>query len=223
MLEFVEEVILSPFVMFLVLAAIMVGVTSYVFRTKEYAGYALGWLVGILIIIMFEAVTGGAATTTGPEEEITFRSLNGFVVVIVSILGILTGYGGVYFIETFQRTHRRRSVSIALGTGLLVIAMYFILGLSDRTSYIIGLFGLGFTIGALTNRVLDSTPVPTRQFTQERLDGMRTQSITPADNRPPVQPPAPGNRPPAPGKPPQSDLDQQRDRFNELRRPDQRR
>ena len=217
MFEFIEEIILSQFVMFLVLVAIMGGVTMYAFRMKEYAGYALGWLVGILVIIVFETLTGGSSTGVEAQEpEVTIGSLNGFVVVIVSLLGIAAGYAGVYFMDTFQRTHRRRSVSVAIGTGLLVVAMFFVLGLSDQTSYIIGLFGLGFTIGALTNRVLDSTPVPTRQFTQQQLDETRRQPLSTQEIRSVDYDPRSPN-------PPQSDVDRQRERFDQLRRPDQRR
>jgi len=226
MFEFIEEIILSPFVLFMVLAAIMIGVTSYAFRQKEYAGYALGWLVGILIIIVFQALTGGQQTgEEAPDVEFTFRSLNGFVVVVISTLGIVAGYGSLFFMDSFRRTHRRQSVSIAIGTCLLVVAMYFVLGLSDRASYMIGLFGLGVTIGALTNRVLDSTPVPTRQFTQQRMDESRNQPLS-------NQPDAPYDRPDGRpiggfdnqqgGPPPQADVDRQRERFEQLRRPDRR-
>ena len=223
MFELIEEIILSQFVLFLVLLAIMVGLTAYAFRQREYAGYALGWLVGILVIIVFQAVTGGDSTGNEVQDtEFTIRSLNGFVVVFVSVMGITAGYGALFFMDSVQRTHRRRSIMVAVSTGLLVIAMYFVLGLSDQASYIIGLFGLGFTIGALTNRVLDSTPVPTRQFTQERLDDVRSQSLQgapPPAGRPNSGFDAQAGNPP----PPQADVDRQRERFDQLRRPDNRR
>jgi hypothetical protein len=204
MVEFIESIVLSQLLVFLLLMGILLSLTQWAWREKEYAGYALGWLVGILLILMYGSLTGGIST---PAENTDDFDLSFFTVVIPSFFGIITGYGVLYFLEAFRGSgqNRRRSLTIAILTTLDVFLLYIVFDLSGQASRIIGIFALGFAIGALFNRVLDSTAVPTRgQFETRDEQGPRMQ---PFEEGPPS-----GNRQPP-------SIDPNRDRFDNLRRP----
>jgi uncharacterized membrane protein YfcA len=215
MFELIKDILLSQYLMVIVLITLLLMVTSWALRQREYAGYALGWLMGILLIIIYQTVSGGDANTGVVEEVVETTAeaateiepggeptLSFLGAVIPSILGIIFGYGLLFFMNTLNMTHRRRSISIALFTTLLVLGLYLSFGLTDRSSQLLGVFALALAIGALLNIVLNSTPVPTRYQVGATIQ--QAQQALPLD--------------PLSGEPPAANLRTQQQRFDRLRR-----
>jgi hypothetical protein len=162
MFEIFEDILLSEFLMFFVLALMLLGVTAWALRNKDYAGYALGWLVGILTIIIYQTLTGGR--TTGEEAETVVRptevTLTAIMVIFPAMLGLFSGFGSMFFLRVFGSSQRTRATSVAIFTALLVLGIYLVFGLSDRASRIVAIFALAFGVGSLSNIVLGISSLP---------------------------------------------------------------
>lgn len=160
MFDLIEDIILSDFLIFIVVIAMLVVVTSWAFRTREYPGYVLGWLVGIFLIIMYRALFGDGS---GAEEtvETVERRLSFFTVICPSFIGLLLGFGLLYFIRNYGASHARRALTVAIMTALLIVVLFFLSISSQATRQVMGLFALAFSIGVLSNLVVLIAPYRT--------------------------------------------------------------
>jgi hypothetical protein len=203
MYDIFQDVFLSPFLFFIVMIGMMIALTVWAFRLQEYAGYILGWLVAIFVIVVWATVTGGQPS--GVEEEAAQIQtedvrLSLFAVAVPSLLGLLGGFGTLFVMREFSGSRTWRSATIALLTWLLVMTIYFLLSSSALVSRLVGIFALAFAIGALSTVVFFGSPTPRppeRRFNpNERTDYYRTGEI------------------------PEARVED--DRFDRLRRPDRR-
>jgi small-conductance mechanosensitive channel len=199
MFGLIESILLSQFLIFMVIFAMLLVVTSWAFRAREYPGYILGWLVGIFFIIVYRTVTGGETPAPDAVEEIAEAAqseeirLSLFAVLIPSLFGLISGFGVLYFLREFGSTRTRRSITIAVLTSIVIIVLYFLATTTQYTGRIIGIFALAFAIGALTTIVIGGgsprpprsappggqsggdDPLPSAQLsaTQDRFDRLR--------------------------------------------------
>ena len=182
MFEIFEDILLSEFLLFMVLGIMLLSVTSWAFRNKDFAGYALGWLMGILIIIIYQTLTGGRET--GAEaQEVTRdveQSLTAIMVIFPVLLGLFSGFGSMFFMRVFGTSRRTRSFTVAVFTALLVLGIYLVFGLSDRASRIVAIFALAFGVGALSTIVLGASSATSR-LRSDSVDeiSLRAQSAQP--------------------------------------------
>lgn len=183
--DMIEDIILSDFLILAVLAAMLLVVTSWAFRMREYPGYVLGWLIGIFFIIIYRALTGDDTNLLEAQEaaEETGTALSFFGVVFPTMLGLALGFGVMYFSKTLGTTRARRGVTIAVLTATMVVAIFFLTTTPETTQRMIGIFALAFAIGALTDLVIGAgsmarTPTFTAQEAEEipQADGQSLQS-----------------------------------------------
>ena len=179
MFEIFEDILLSEFLLFVVLAFMLLAVTSWAFRNRDFAGYALGWLMGILIIIIYQTLTGGQATGEEAQEvpRDIERSLSAIMVIFPALLGLFSGFGSMFFMRLFGTSQRTRSFTVAILTALLVLGVYLVFGLSDRASRIVAIFALAFGVGALSTIVLGASGVPARFQSDTNASSLRAQSV----------------------------------------------
>jgi hypothetical protein len=155
MFELIEDILLSNVLILLVFSIMLFGVTVWAFRTNEYAGYALGWLVGLFCIIAYRALVGDpggdAATEVG---EVVDTTLNFFVIVFMSFLGLIIGLGLVFIMRYFSGSRIRNGLPIAVMTATLVVILFVLVTSGEETQQAMSIFGLAFGIGALSNYVV---------------------------------------------------------------------
>jgi hypothetical protein len=192
MFRLIESILLSQVLIFMVMSVMLLVVTVWAFRQREYAGYLLGWLVGIFFVIVYQTVTGGDASPAEVEaleeavEQPELR-LSLLAVMVPSIIGLVAGFSLLLLLRTFSSTQAKRAVTIAVLTATVLIMMYFLAITSEATARIFGIFALAFAIGTLINIVLggptlrgpqrpppgDGLPSAQIDATQERFDRLR--------------------------------------------------
>ncbi|MBZ0284943.1 MAG: hypothetical protein K8L97_29680 [Anaerolineae bacterium] len=156
--QLIQEFLLSDVVIGLFMTSLILGVTRWSFILREYTGYALGWLVGIFLIIILSTVLPSSnrdILTTASEPV----QLNFFGLLIPSVLGLIIGFFLVSLIRagSASTSRIRRALTIAFLVSFLVCSTYFMLT-SDRSTRIwIAMFLLTFGIGLLLNTILART------------------------------------------------------------------
>ena len=146
----IEDIFLSRALILVVFGVMLAVVTRWAWRTREFAGYGLGWLIGLFFIIVINAVSGDSATEVIEADAQGAGNLSFFEAVFPSVFGLIIGFGLMYITRAFVSTHRRRAPTIAIFTATLILTMYFLITADDDASQVIGIFALAFTIGALS-------------------------------------------------------------------------
>jgi hypothetical protein len=162
----IEQIILSDLLIFIVLLAIL-GLTTLwsLFRLREFAGYVLGWFIGIFAIFVFRAIGGDlgpdVAAATDPGTALTARDI-----LIPSLLGLALGFGVMLLLSAMGDTRAMRASTIAIITATSVLMLYFVAVSPAFTRKIVGIGALSFSIGALLHVVLRGEP--TRRVIRQR-------------------------------------------------------
>lgn len=151
MFEFFETIILSPVLILMILIGTFLGITRWALLVrKEYAGYALGLLLGFFFVVVYSALGGGSAALDATNTN----RLNAGQVVFPTFLGL--AFGAVILLGALlaQRLPRTLALQIAFYTAfnLVLLLMMFILGPIGQR--MIGIFALAFGITTLFAVVL---------------------------------------------------------------------
>jgi len=162
----IEQVILSDLLIFGVLLVIL-GLTTLwsLFRLREFAGYVLGWFIGIFAIFVFRAIGGDL----GPNVEAAATPATVLTpgdIIFPSLLGLALGFGVMLLLSVLGDTRAMRASTIAIITASSVLMLYFVAVSPAFTRKVVGIFALAFSIGALLHVVL--LPGPTRRVIQRR-------------------------------------------------------
>jgi hypothetical protein len=182
----IQDIVLSDFMVFVVMGIALLLVTNWAFRLREFAGYALGWLVGIFVIIFLSLITSSTApvpVTTVPDGGVT-TSVNFFAAMIASAFGLLIGYGVLELVKFGGRSQSRASRALLIATLVTInlVSWYLLLMAVQETRLVIALFVLAFSIGMLFNFIVSRRVRPAVAY--------------PAESYPPANYP-PDNYPPA--------------------------
>lgn len=168
MFEFFEAVVLSPILILLILIGTFLALSRWaLFVRKEYAGYALGVLMGFFFIVVYSALGGGS----GPIDDTANERLNGFQVIAPTFMGLLLGIVVLLGAWVAQRLPRSLALQLAFYTAfnLVLLLMMFILGPIGQR--MIGIFALAFGITTLFAIVLiggsSSNPNIQQGFSQQ--------------------------------------------------------
>jgi|FLYN01.1.fsa_nt_gi hypothetical protein len=165
-INFIEQVILSDLLIFIVLLVIL-GLTTLwsLFRLREFAGYVLGWFIGIFAILVFRAIGGDlgpdVATAADPNTALTASDI-----LLPSLLGLALGFGVMFLLSAVGDMRAMRASTIAIITASSVLMLYFMAVSPAFTRKVVGIFALAFSIGALLHVVL--LPGPTRRVIRQR-------------------------------------------------------
>jgi hypothetical protein len=195
MREFFQNFILNQIVIIIALSIIFAFLTRWaLFLKKDRHGYWLGWLVSLLLVLIYTILFGDR------QRLPSLVDLTAFQILLSIALGLI--FGG-----TMQYTHRiadnKSKRSLALRVALYTIFNLVLLGLviieSSVVQRMIGIFGLAFGIATLLGIVWSSIDDDPKQ--EEATQQAQTQSQQAQGLPPKPQPPNP-NRPPRFGSTP---------------------
>src|SRR5262249_45165451 len=120
---------------------------------REGAGYILGWLIGIFLILVFSTLFPYApppATNPTPTvvQPLTFGEL-----ILPSILGFVLGFGALLIVRFggYSDSRIQRALTVAALMSFTLIAGYLILRTNIADRMTVAIFVLTFGIGALVN------------------------------------------------------------------------
>ena len=185
-----QQVFLSDIALFALLGVLMLLVTFWAYSTKEYAGYILGWLLGILLIILTSVFTTRSAASSETAATTVIQGpfvLFGLVVAAVAGTGI--GFGGLALVgsERYQASRVRRGLAVAIATSFTLTAGYLMMISGYSTRLTIVVFMLALAIGALINFILSRNQQRQQATSADLVDHPAAIDIEhPAD--PPVDP-----------------------------------
>jgi hypothetical protein len=152
MLQLIRDIFLGGLFIFL-LQLVVLGFVTYwsVWRLREIPGYALGWLAGFFLIIIYAALIGG--NPPSPPDSPT-PPLNFFTVVIPAALGIPVGVGAMFLLRKRNLSKVRQSLEVAAVTTLVLVVMFFFSIAWPLEKQMIGIFTIAFCVGAVFTWVL---------------------------------------------------------------------
>lgn len=151
--QFLQSVILSNFMVVAVTLIMLAIITMWAFRQREYAGYLLGWLAGIFLMLLLTTLTPPAPPTDPnlppePPPVLTF-----FGLLFPSLLGLVFGFGALALTRLGAASDSRvgRALTVAVLTSFTLASGYLILLTTSAQRASLAIFALAFAIGALTN------------------------------------------------------------------------
>ena len=143
----IQEILFSDFTIFALLGLAVLVITGWARLLREWAGYLLGWLIGIFFILVLSTLFP-YPTIPPVQSSLTFLQL-----IVPSILGLIVGFGLLFVIRIGGNSDMRvgRALTVAGLLSFTLTAGYLILRsqISDRWG--LAIFALTFAIGALLN------------------------------------------------------------------------
>lgn len=209
----IVDILLSPIVIFLVFLFVLIQVTRWAFDQGERPAYALGWLVGVFVIIVYQLLSGEAAPPEPEAVENGVLTLN--AILLPSFIGFGAGVTASTVYRYVVKTHARRSIAVAIITAGLVFTLFLILSVSQETSKVFGVFALAFGIGVLGMSVIDAGTGASRG--RDHASPSSPKPRNPRQARP-SDPLLDANRPVEGAEVPQADLDRARETFEKRRK-----
>lgn len=159
LLDLFRELFLSPVLIFLVLFAIFAALSYWaVVILREYAGYLLGWLIGLFFVVVYYSLGGDIDSTGQLEQELR---LNLIQVLCPGLFGLLLGGMLVFLIRLGQGYTATQGIKIAGLTALMVTLIFLMFVMDINGQRMIGIFALSFCIAGLFAMVIfrSSTPL----------------------------------------------------------------
>ena len=189
MLQFIQSLVLSDALIFIILGVVYASLTVWALRTlREYIGYALGVLVALFFVVIYSSLG------VGHISDGTDATLNFFQVICPAILGF--GVGGVtlFLLRMLQGLQgARTSMMIAFFTALNLTLIFLMFVQGPVARRMIGLFALAFAIAALFTLALLQGRVRSQGYTAQgapMAPGQRTEEYL----APPPQQPGGSSR-----------------------------
>lgn len=165
--DLILGVFLSDFMIFVLMGLLGLMLTIWAFSVKEYAGYALGWLVGIFLIIVLSTLFPRIETADLPAEtDAGLPVLGFFSVVVPGGFGIAVGFALMMLIGTARSSSRGivQALTIAILMTINLVSGYLMLLTIQAVRLTIAIFVLAMAIGALSQFILTrytaSSPAP---------------------------------------------------------------
>jgi hypothetical protein len=196
--DFLQQIFLSDVVIFLVMGFALMLVTGWMIVLREFAGYLLGWLVGIFLIIVLSTLLPGG--TQSPADDFVVN-VTFLMLMLPSMVGLAAGFGVMWLIRMGIESNSwvGRALTIAAITSAILVTWYLMLLTVYQTRLMIGIFALTFAIGALFSFILMRGAMMTisRQPVQRKLpinqsaDGFEPiNTLEPGQPITPVEPPS---------------------------------
>jgi hypothetical protein len=150
LLQFIQGFLLGDGVIFLGLLVIFFGLTYWALVSlRERTGYAVGWMVGLLFILVYSSLSGFG--TVDAEAAAPPTTLNFLQVALPGVCGLVLGLGSVVVLRVTGGGSARLQdfFRIAFFTALSIILIFLMLVSDPATRRMIAIFSLGFTITAI--------------------------------------------------------------------------
>src|SRR5687768_34601 len=154
-MQFLTNVLLSPYIIFGVLALIFLVISYWsLVGLQEYAGYILGVLVGLLVVFVVSSL-GVEPNVEGQAEELQNTTLNLFQATCPAIVGIAVGIAFLIIprlVSSLPTNYGQvipRGLNVAVITALWVTLLFLFFLVGIETQRMIGIFALAFMIARL--------------------------------------------------------------------------
>lgn len=145
MFQIIASIILSPILIVLILAGSFLVLSRWVLLVhKEYAGYALGVLLGFFFMVIYSALGGDSNAGSTTTDTLTL-----WQVIWPTFLGLFFGalvLGGALLARRFPRTI---ALQMAFYTAFNLVLLLMMLILGPIGQQMIGIFSLSLGITAL--------------------------------------------------------------------------
>jgi hypothetical protein len=183
-MQFLTNVLLSPYIIFGVLALIFLVISYWsLVGLREYAGYILGVLVGLLVVFVVSSL-GVEPNVEGQAEELQYTTLNLFQATCPAILGIAIGIAFLVIPRLADATLPAnygqaipRGINVAVITALWVTLLFLFFLVGIETQRMIGIFALAFMIARLFAVVMAGGSNPNAILM--RQGGIAAQAVDP--------------------------------------------
>jgi hypothetical protein len=209
-MQFLTNVLLSPYIIFGVLALIFLVISYWsLVGLQEYAGYILGVLVGLLVVFVVSSL-GVEPNVEGQAQELQNTTLNLFQATCPAILGIAVGIAFLIIprlvgsLPTSYGQVIPRGLNVAVITALWVTLLFLFFLVGIETQRMIGIFALAFMIARLFAVVMAGGSNPNAILIRQPNGTITAQAVDPnsqplydpltGDPMTVVQPPTPPGR-----------------------------
>ncbi len=153
--DLLQQILLSDIAVIGLMGLVIILITAWARSLGEWAGYILGWLVGIFFILMLLTLLPPPipADPNVPAQptQITFWGL-----IVPSFFGLIIGFGLLFFIRLSGSSDSRirRALTVAALMSFTLVTGYLVLRSSIPDRMGLAFFILAFAIGALINFIL---------------------------------------------------------------------
>lgn len=183
MLNMIQDLLLNQVIILIVLMIVLLIITRWaVLVNKQYAGYALGWLLGLFFLLVY------ASLFADRVREPVSEGPNLFQVFLATFFGLVGGAAVQYALRFWMGSRRGLALQAAIYTAINLILLFLVIIESETTQRMVGIFGLALGIATLLGVVLfpvEDHPAPAYgaqaqgmpQGSQQpsRLDNIRRQ------------------------------------------------
>lgn len=146
-----QEILLSPWIIFTVFFVVFLGVSRWaLIKQQEYAGYGLGLMLALLLMIIYGSLGGGQVQPLGDPPT----TLNFLQVIFPAFLGLLLGGTIMIVVQFGKKQSTNKGLQVTFLTALNAIMMILLLIQGPIARRMIGIFALAFGIAALSTQVL---------------------------------------------------------------------
>lgn len=183
-MQFLTNVLLSPYLIFGVLALIFLVISYWsLVGLREYAGYILGCLVGLLVVFVVSSL-GVEPNVEGQSVELEYTTLNLFQATCPAILGIAVGIAFLIIPRLADATLPAnygqavpRGINVAVITALWVTLLFLFFLVGIETQRMIGIFALAFMIARLFAVVMAGGSNPNAILMKQKNGSISAQAV----------------------------------------------
>jgi hypothetical protein len=156
LITIIQQIIFSDFVVFALMALVIAIISSWAYALREGAGYLLGWLVGIFLILVLATLFPYAPPPVDSLGQPIPNPLTFGQLIIPSFLGLISGFGILLVVRVggYSDSRIRRALTVATLMSFTLVTGYVILRSSIDERGSLAVFVLTFAIGALVNFIL---------------------------------------------------------------------
>jgi hypothetical protein len=197
-MQLLTNVLLSPYLIFGVLALIFLVISYWsLVGLREYAGYILGVLVGLLVVFVVSSL-GAQPDVEAQSVDIQTTTLNLFQATCPAILGIAIGIAFLVIPRLADATLPAnygqavpRGINVAVITALWVTLLFLFFLVGIEVQRMIGIFALAFMIARLFAVVMAGGSNPNAVLIRQQNGTISAQSVDP--NGTPIYDPLTGD------------------------------
>lgn len=154
MAEFIQGVVLSDFMIFTVMGLAGLAITVWAFSRQEYAGYALGWLISLFLIILFSTLVPVAPDANLGSFEQPVSSMSFLAAFIPGMLGLFVGFGIITGVRMSQSRGKARAITIAILLTLVLVSGYLMILTTFTFRLAIAVFVIAIAISIVFHNIM---------------------------------------------------------------------
>jgi hypothetical protein len=156
LINILQQILFSDFVVFAMMALVLAIISSWAYSLREVAGYLLGWLVGVFLILVLATLIPYVPPPLDSAGQPIPNPLTFGELIIPSFLGLVAGFGVLLVVRIggYSDSRIRRALTVTTLMAFTLVTGYVILRSTIDERMGLAVFVLTFAIGALINFIL---------------------------------------------------------------------